>query len=117
MNKKDFIKQLADALHSFVLHPLLFPELLEDLKQSGQERDFLRILLACLKYLLEVGVTATRHKEFEPLEQGIYSMHLAGAGLTSVSCTHFYRIAALHCLWPSMNEQAIPQQTTVGNAA
>ena len=80
MNKKDFLNRLFAALNGFCIHPLLLGEVLEELKKSGQESAFLKVLLARLKFLAENGIYATQHKEFEPLEQGIYSMHLSGNG-------------------------------------
>lgn len=80
MNKKEFLKQLSLQLQEFVLHTLLIPELLKILKNSGRENAFLMILITRLRFLSEMGVLATKHQEFEPLADGIYSMHLASDG-------------------------------------
>lgn len=80
MNKKEFLEKLFLALHTFVLHASLIPELLEELKQSGNEKAFLSVLVARLKFLHSEGVQATVHKEFEPISGGIYSLHAAGRG-------------------------------------
>lgn len=80
MNSKEFLEKLSRALQAFLVHRLLISELMTELRQSGNESSFLRVLLARLKYLIDEGLAATRHKEFEPLEDGIYSMHLTGKG-------------------------------------
>ena len=80
MNKKDFLEKLVQALHGIVLHLALIPELLEELKQSGGEKTFLNILTARLSFLRTEGIQATVHKEFEPISDGIYSLHAKGKG-------------------------------------
>ena len=80
MNKKEFLEKLILALHTFVLHPALISEIVNELKQSGNEKSFLSILVARLKFLHEEGVQATKHKEFEPISDGIYSFHVTGKG-------------------------------------
>lgn len=80
MNREQFLQVLAEALHQFVLHSLLLADLLGELRQSGREKAFLRILLARLKWLEETGRLAVEHKEFERLDEEIYSMHLSSEG-------------------------------------
>ncbi|RKJ39526.1 hypothetical protein D7X94_11825 [Acutalibacter sp. 1XD8-33] len=77
MNKEKFIALLVAALHGISVHQDLILELLGILKSSGSEQAFLDILIARLKFLDERGIHAVRHQEFELLDQGIYSMHLA----------------------------------------
>lgn len=80
MNKKDFILKLAEALAAFIVHHELLQELVGELKQSGNEKAFLSVLLKRLKFLLYRGILATEHEEFEPLSDGIYSLHVSGKG-------------------------------------
>ena len=80
MNRDKFLQLLAEALHRFVLHSLLLADIAGALKQSGRESAFLRILLARLKWLEETGGQAVSHKEFERLDERIYSMHLSSEG-------------------------------------
>ena len=80
MKREDVLKMLEALLVSFHVHPALIPELLSLLSESGIENNFFNILLARLKFLNQHGILATRHKEFEPIENGIFSMHVTGAG-------------------------------------
>lgn len=81
MNKEEFIKLLAESLRTVSVHPALLPELLGLLKQSGQEKQFLVMLAKRLKFLQSEGTQATRHEEFERLEDNMYSMHIASKQL------------------------------------
>lgn len=56
------------------------PELLALIAESGVEEAVFRLILLRLHMLQALGVEATRHKEFEPIKSGLYSMHLAGKG-------------------------------------
>lgn len=80
MNRETFLRKLAEALQQFVLHSLLLTDILGELRRSGREGSFLRILLARLKWLEETGRQAVAHKEFERLDEEIYSMHLSSEG-------------------------------------
>ncbi len=80
MNKKEFLVRLAEIMSCFIVHRLLTGELIDALKHSGNEQTFLGTLFSRLKFLDEQRIYATRHKEFEPLADGIYSMHLTGNG-------------------------------------
>ena len=76
MNEREFLRQLAVALSSICIHDRLLIEIREELKRSGQEREFVSILLQRLKFLLAHGVHAVKHPQFEPIAHGIYSMHI-----------------------------------------
>ena len=78
MKRKELLDRLIAAFGDFTLHSLLIEELVGELKHSGQESEFLTILLTRLKYLQERGQRATQHKEFEQLNDRIYSLHITG---------------------------------------
>lgn len=77
MKKEEFIKLLAEHLNNIQWHPALLPELLDLLKRTGQEKQFLAMLSKRLKFLQSEGTSATQHEEFERLEDNIYSMHIS----------------------------------------
>lgn len=79
MNRDGVLKYLLSYLSGFLYHNQLIPELLALIANSGYENKFFTILVARLRFLSVMGVEATKHKEFEPLEEGLYSMHLTGA--------------------------------------
>lgn len=78
MNKRDFLEKLKEALIAFVIHDELIIELLTLLQGSGNEKAFLAILVKRLRFLIDLGIQATIHEEFEPISEGIYSFHLSG---------------------------------------
>lgn len=80
MNKKDFILRLLEALEPFLVHEDVLGELVGELKQSGNEKAFLAVLAKRLKFLAAYGILSTTHEEFEPISDGIYSMHMSGQG-------------------------------------
>lgn len=54
--------------------------MLSIIASSGNELKIFRLLTVRLQYLTQNGVLACQHEEFEPIGDGIYSMHLAGKG-------------------------------------
>lgn len=62
-------------LEGIFVHPRLFGELLDILAKSGAESVFLKQLIKNLSILSAMGIEATKHKDFEPIEHGLYSMH------------------------------------------
>lgn len=78
MNKDEVLLYLRNYFASIDVSDELIPELLSLIAETGVEASVFRILLQRLQLLLSLGVTATRHKEFEPIKNGLYSMHLAG---------------------------------------
>ena len=50
------------------------------ISKTGHEEDIFRMLVLRLKILSDLGINATRHKEFENIGNGLFSMHLAGNG-------------------------------------
>ena len=78
MNRESVLNYLLMYLSSFSYHSQLISELLGIIATSGYEKKFFNLLVARLRYLSVMGIEATKHKEFEPLEEGLYSMHMSG---------------------------------------
>ena len=76
MNVNDFLKDLCNKLEHFRLHDLIIAELLESMRMSGNEESFIARLVYLLGVLNLYGVMATKHKQFELLGNGVYSMRL-----------------------------------------
>lgn len=80
MNKESVLKVLLTYLSSISYHLDLPQELLSQITGSGFELKFFSLLVSRLRQLSIQGIQATVLKEFEPLGEGLYSMHLAGKG-------------------------------------
>ncbi len=80
MDKESVLKELRKHFSDIEVHDDLISELLEIISATGVELVFLRILMLRLNILRNLGIQATKHKEFEPLGNHLYSMHLAGKG-------------------------------------
>ena len=80
MNKEDALRQLLNYLAMIDTHDDFTPELLALIAGSGTEADVFRLLVMRLTMLKALGIHAVRHKEFENIGGGLYSMHLAGKG-------------------------------------
>jgi hypothetical protein len=78
MNKADVLALLLQYLSDILCHNDFVPELISLIAGSGYELKFFGMLNARLLVLSSLGVQATVTKEFEPLTDGLYSMHLAG---------------------------------------
>lgn len=76
MNINDFLEELCEKLSSFKIHPLLIDELISIMRESGSEASFINQLVYCLNILDALGVIATNHRNFEPLENGVYRMRM-----------------------------------------
>lgn len=76
MNLKKFLEELEDTLSAFVVDDQLISELLLLMKESGSEQSFLARLVYCLKILMQFGVMATQHEQFELLADGVFSMRI-----------------------------------------
>ena len=63
-------------MSQFKVYDRMIVEIIELLKSSGSETAFLTLLTTRLRFLLERGVLATNHSEFELLGKGVYSMHV-----------------------------------------
>ena len=80
MNYEECLVELSKLLHSFQCHPRFLNELLALIAKTGAEKSILSILLTRLRNLHSLGIGVTRVKEFEPLGNGVFSMHLSGKG-------------------------------------
>ena len=80
MNKENVLRYLRDYFSEIEVYEDLPAELIELIAGSGVEAHFFRILVMRIKMLLSMGVMATKHKEFESIGDGLYSMHLSGKG-------------------------------------
>ncbi len=76
MNLKEFLGELCQKLRRFCVHALLIQELLDAMQKSGNEASFLGRLVYLLDVLDDLGIMATKHKLFEPLGDGVYSMRI-----------------------------------------
>lgn len=80
MNKKEALRRLFEILEAsaFSVHPELIGEIMNLIKQSGMEAAFFTMLITRLKMLCEHRTDAhiLASRNFEHLDQGIYSMHL-----------------------------------------
>ncbi|WP_298016724.1 hypothetical protein [uncultured Dysosmobacter sp.] len=80
MNKKEIIEYLIEVFSDIDIHPRLVSEVVSKIVGSGYEAKFFALLVARLTFLLEHGANAINlHKEYECVEDGIYSMHVSSA--------------------------------------
>lgn len=79
MNKKKALLKLQEIMNSsnLVIHPAVISDIMKILKNSGQEAKVFATLAARLEFLSNHKQAASVHKEFEPLGDGVYSMHVA----------------------------------------
>lgn len=80
MNREQFLKWLTEIIAQFVYSDSLLSELSEILKETGVEHKFVKTLLLRLHVLGQEGAYAVSSKEFEPIGEGLFSMHLPGKG-------------------------------------
>lgn len=80
MDQESVLDFLVACFADFCIHPELIGEIATLMAESGNEGSFFNLLIARLKFLSSLGINATRHKEFELIGSGIYSMHLSGNG-------------------------------------
>lgn len=79
MNKETALQKIQEILGSgrFVIHPDLIKDIMKTIKNSGKESRVFTTLIARLEFLAEHKQEASIHKEFEPIGDGFYSMHIA----------------------------------------
>lgn len=80
MNKDEVLRYLQNYFASIDTSEELLPELLALIGKSGIEKAVFKLIMLRLHILQSLGVNATQHKEFEPIESGLYSTHLTGRG-------------------------------------
>lgn len=77
MNREGILNYLLAYLSNFSYHSRLIYELIDIIAASGYEKKFFKLLVARLRHLSVMGIEATKHTEFEPLGNGLYSMHMS----------------------------------------
>lgn len=80
MNRERLLEKLAEVFSQISINQLLVKELIALIVGSGYEQKFLALFRTRIIRLLECGATAVVDKEFEPIGQGLFSMHLSGSG-------------------------------------
>lgn len=80
MNKEEVLRYWMDYLASIEASDALVSELVELVAGTGNELAVFRIFAFRMNMLQTLGASAVRHKEFEAIGDGLYSMHLTGKG-------------------------------------
>lgn len=80
MNRESVLNYLIAYLSEISYHYRLVDELLSLISKSGNEMQFFKLLVLRLRQLSMKGIEATLLTEFEPLQDGLYSMHMSGKG-------------------------------------
>jgi len=78
MNKNDTLKWLLTYFEPFEVHEHMINELAKIISKTGYVQRFFTLLIARLLYLDCMGKSAIKHKEFERVNENLYSMHLTG---------------------------------------
>ncbi len=78
MNRESVLNYSLAYLSSFAYHSRLISELTDIIAATGYEAKFFKLLVARLRYLSVMGIEATKHREFEPICDSLYSMHMSG---------------------------------------
>lgn len=92
MNKDNVLELLLALLGNVIYSTRLVPEIVDIIAKNGQELNFAKTLAIRLRMLSMLGVQATQAKTFEPIKDGIYSMHLDNK---------IYNIRILYAFLPS----------------
>lgn len=80
MNKQQLILLLMESFSGIDIHQQCIKELLGLIVKSGREAKFLTLFRIRIIRLLEMRAEAVRDKEFESIGDGLFSMHISGAG-------------------------------------
>ena len=81
LNKQQLLDLLQNLFQQYYSHSLVIEDLVNILRNSGEERSFLRVLIARLAQYDELGRTlAEQLHEFERLNNRLYSMHVKVKG-------------------------------------
>ena len=92
MNKDDVLELLLALLGNVIYSTRLVPEIVDIIAKNGQELNFAKTLAIRLRMMSMLGVQSTQAKTFEPIKDGIYSMHLDNK---------IYNIRILYAFLPS----------------
>lgn len=80
MNRREITSKIADAFSGFDICPRMVTELIEIISGTGIEKKVLKLLLIRLKLLSIYGAEAITFREFERINETVYSMHLSQTG-------------------------------------
>ena len=80
MNKQDALDLLYRLLGTIRLFPEFIRELADLIAKSGYEKEVIRLLTIRLLLLNQEGRNVVRGKEFERIDEDIYSLHMSGKG-------------------------------------
>ncbi|MCI6358467.1 MAG: hypothetical protein MR778_00710 [Clostridiales bacterium] len=78
MDKDSVLNFLVSFLGDLCRSPRLLSEILDLIAETGCEKEFFKTLVLRLRTLAMLGARATQAKEFEPIGNGLFSMHLTG---------------------------------------
>ena len=78
MNIDEVRRYWMDYLESIEVSDTLVSELVKIVAETGNELSVFKIFIQRLSFLQSLGALAVRHKEFESIGDGLFSMHLAG---------------------------------------
>lgn len=78
MDKDSVLNFLVSFLGDLCRSPQLLSEILDLIAETGCEKEFFKTLVLRLRTLAMLGARATQAKEFEPIGNGLFSMHLTG---------------------------------------
>ena len=92
MNKKQVFSWLRVLFEPYIIHELMLDELVRIISGSGYESRFYAQLVSRLTLLVTHGITVLQQKEFERLNDSLFSMHISSKG---------YNIRILFSFFPS----------------
>lgn len=92
MNRANILTELIEILSGIDLHKSLVDEIIDIIAKSGNELQIFKQFKKLLRILLDLGVNAIQHLEFERLNEAMYSMHIDGKG---------YNLRILYAFLPS----------------
>lgn len=78
MDKDSVLNLLVSFLGDICRSSQLISEILDLIAETGCENEFFKTLVLRLRMLAMLGARATQAKEFEPIGDGLFSMHLTG---------------------------------------
>lgn len=117
MNKQQLLIQLAEILSQIRYHPNVLSELTKILAKSGIEQKFLQLFLTHLTQERELGIDAIKLEEFERIEDGINSMHLAVSSQMNIRILYSYlpdrSLVLLHAFYKRSRKRKTDYQSAL----
>ena len=109
--------QLAEILSQIRYHPNVLSELTKILAKSGIEQKFLQLFLTHLTQERELGIDAIKLEEFERIEDGINSMHLAVSSQMNIRILYSYlpdrSLVLLHAFYKRSGKRKTDYQSAL----